>query len=244
VRSCVVGALAIALAPPSPLHAQAPLHAQDATPPADACRPLLGLHRLDPASGLPASWKIREVRGAGQPTFEILPGADGGSILRITSEDDAVFAYTIREPPLLEDGGVLRWQWRTRTPIAEADLREKSEDDSPLRLFLVFAEKPISEGRLLRDGRAVFYTWGNRELRGSSFPSHVSDELAIWVLRNTEDADGAWRDEVRDPFGDYRAYFEEEPPPIRAIGLMPDTDQTEVEAIVELKGVCWGPARS
>jgi hypothetical protein len=235
VRFSLVGAVA-ALA----IAGLSRLVAQEATPADAACRPLLGLHRLDPASGLPASWRIRKVRGAGPPEFEVRTSTDGEQILRITSRDEAVFAYSIREPPLEEDGSVLRWQWRTRTPITEADLREKSEDDSPLRLFVVFSEEPITEGRFLRDGRAVFYTWGNEEPPGSQFPSHVSDELGIWVLRNTDDADGAWREEVRDPFNDYRTFFNEEPPPIRAVGLIPDTDQTEVEVVLELKNACWG----
>lgn len=221
-----------------------PLFAQESAHRAAACRPLLGLHRLDPALGLPASWRIREVRGAGRPDFEVLMGSDGERVLRIISRDAAVFAYSVREPPLEGDGARLRWQWRSETPIVNADLREKSEDDSPLRLFVVFSERPVTDGRLLRDGRAIFYTWGNEEGRDARFPSHVSDELAVWVLRNAADADGTWREEDRDPFGDYRTYFGDEPPPIRVIGLIPDTDQTGVEAVVELKGVCWQPPPS
>ena len=216
------------------------LPAQEAAPPGAGCRPLLGLHRVDPAVGLPASWSIRDVRGAGRPEFEVIREADGEPVLRIISRDDAVFAYSIREPPLREDGNRLRWRWRTRTPIVGADLRKKSEDDSPLRLFVVFSDRVLNEGRFLRGGRAIFYTWGNQEPAGSRFPSHVSDQLAIWVLRDAGDATGDWHEEARDPFADYRTFFGDEPPPIRAIGLIPDTDQTEAEAIAELAAVCWG----
>ena len=219
------------LVTPGPLSSQEPIASEP-------CEPLLGLHRLDPVSGLPASWRIQDVRGAGSPEFEVLAGEDG-PVLRVTSQNDAVFAYRLRDPPLREEGNLLRWRWRTRTPIPGADLRDKSRDDSPLRLFLVFSTKSISAGRLLRDSQALFYSWGNLERVGSRFASHVSDQLAVWVLRNAVEADGEWREEVRNPFDDYRAFFDAEPPPIRAIGVIPDTDQTGVETVTELMGVCW-----
>ena len=169
-----------------------PLSSQEPPPTLESCKPLLGLHRLDPVSGLPASWRIREVRGAGSPEFEVLAGEDG-PVLRVTSRDDAVFAYRLIDPPLREEGNLLRWRWRTRTPIRGADLRDKSKDDSPLRLFLVFSTKRVGEGRLLRDGQALFYSWGNLERVGARFASHVSDEFVVWVLRNAVEADGEWR---------------------------------------------------
>ncbi|MEE9245758.1 MAG: DUF3047 domain-containing protein [Gemmatimonadota bacterium] len=221
------------LVTPGPLSSQEPLASLE------SCELLLGLHRLDPVSGLPASWRIQDVRGAGSPEFEVLTGEDG-PVLRVTSQSDAVFAYRLIDPSLREEGNLLRWRWRTRAPISGADLRDKSKDDSPLRLFLVFSTKPISAGRLLRDGQALFYSWGNLERVGSRFASHVSDQLAVWVLRNAVEADGEWREEVRDPFADYRAFFDAEPPPIRAIGVIPDTDQTGAETVTEVTGVCWG----
>lgn len=212
---------------------------QELQAPAEPCRPLLGLHRVDPISRLPASWRVREVRGADLPSFQV--ASDGsGPILRIESQDDAAFAYRTLSPPISARGSMLRWRWRTETPIRHADLRAKSEDDSPLRLFLLLSAEPVAEGRLLRDGRVLFYSWGNREPVGDRFASHVSDRLAVFVLRNAADADGVWREEVRDPFEDYHAFFGEEAPPIRAIGVIPDTDQTGARVVSELTEPCWG----
>ncbi len=86
-----------------PLVTPGPLRGQEPTASLESCEPLLGLHRLDPLSGLPASWRIQDA-------------------------------------------------------------------------------------------------------------SHVSDQLAVWVLRNAVETDGEWREEVR---------------------------QTGVETVTEVMGLCW-----
>ncbi len=218
---------------------------QDDRASSHSCRPLFGLQSAPLGRGLPPGWGRRGVSGARMPAFEIVPGDDGNHLLRLSSQDQAAFAYVDVDPPLQSaagETGSVSWRWRTATPLSEADLREKDVDDSPVRLFLIFAEEPVEGRDLLRKGRVLFYSWGNLETVGTSFPSHVSDRLAVWVLRNSWDADGTWRDESRDPFDDFREFFAEDPPPIRAVGLIPDTDQTGAAAVAEVTEVCWSPS--
>lgn len=61
----------------------------------------------------------------------------------------------------------------------------------------------------------------------------------MWVLRTGEEADGGWREEVRDPFRDYREFFRRDPPPIAAVGFIADTDQTGASVISELRAIDW-----
>jgi len=53
---------------------------------------------------------------------------------------------------------------------------------------------------------------------------------------------GRWVDHAIDPFADYRRIWNAAPPPISAIGVMQDTDQTQGYAAAELRRLDWVPS--
>lgn len=110
-----------------------------------------------------------------------------------------------------------------------------------MRVLVVFGAQSV--GELTEGGRAVFYTWGNQEEPGTTFRSHVSDLIVVHVLRSAGDADGDWRTETRRPFEDYLDFLGREPRAIRALGFLPNTDQTGATAVAELGAVRWCPTR-
>jgi hypothetical protein len=54
---------------------------------------------------------------------------------------------------------------------------------------------------------------------------------------------GTWVTEERNVYEDYRALFGEDPPPIGAVALMTDTDNTGGEAEALYGDIFLGPAR-
>ncbi len=176
--------------------------------------------------GLPEGWRLQRVRGAPPPTFEVRDGQR----LRIETTGGAGFAVYRLPEPLGLGGGVLAWEWQTETPAGEADLRQRERDDAPVRVVVVF-----------KDGRMLFYSWGNAERKGECFPSWTGTTRVVVVLRTAEDADGSWHVERRDPFADYRGAFQRVPPPIVAVGVSADMDMLGGSAVVELRGLTWEP---
>lgn len=204
-----------------------------------ACRPLMGVEGgTDQRGGLPSAWSVRPVSGTDGLRFRAVEEDDGGPFLRIASRDVAAFVYRRLERPPRGDRIVLRWSWRTRASIRGADLRVPDQDDSPLRVFVVFGDA-AQEG-LLEEGRSIFYSWGRLERRDARFRSHVSDRIGVWVLRGAEDVASGWQEERRDLAADYRRLFGDEPPPVRAVGFVADTDQTGASVVSDLRGLCIG----
>lgn len=229
--------LAALAAAPAPAAGQTAPARAAGSPDTGGCRPL-----IEPArgadGGLPAGWTVRTVGGEDRPRLRTARTPGGDTVLRIRSADEAAFVHRSPDPAPRGDG-TLRWRWRTPAPIPSADLRDPDRDDSPIRVFVVFGAGSASE--LGDEGRAIFYTWGNREAPGATFRSHVSERIAVKVLRAAGDADGSWRSETVRPAHDYRAIFTDEPPPIGAVGLLPDTDQTGATAVAEVGLVRWCP---
>ena len=168
--------------------------------------------------GLPSGWRLQRVKGSEAPRFAVT----GGHVLRIEAAAAAGFAtYRLRKP-LRPQAGTLTWNWRTSTPLADAALRQRARDDAPVRAFVI-----------------LFYTWGNQEGRREHFLSWTGPSRGVMVLERSEDADGSWRMERRDPFRDYSLVFDRAPTPVVAVGVSADTDQLRARAVAEVGELTW-----
>jgi hypothetical protein len=190
------------------------------------CCAITNLAEIPPGPGLPDGWELRGVRGAPKPELAV---TDDGA-LRMEGVGAAGFAVFELDHRIAPAAGALTWRWRTATPLAQADLRSRSRDDSPARVMVVF-----------EDRRMVFYSWGATDRVGEWFQSWTGSDRIVIVLRRAVDADGAWHTERRDPFADYRMAFERDPPAVAAVGVVQDTDQLEAEAWSEVADISWTP---
>ncbi len=194
---------------------------------------LLGLGAAPPGPGVPPGWNVRLVRGQSAPLTEVVR-EEGASVFRLSGAGRAAWFYRELSPELAESPGSLDWSWRVVDAPLAADLRAKETDDSPVRVYVVFG-KP---GLFNRAGRIIFYTFGNAEAVGYSQPSHASDKMHV-IRVDGADARRVWRDHSVDPFADYRRIWHRDPPPITAIGVMQDTDQTGERAVAEVRRLEW-----
>jgi Protein of unknown function (DUF3047) len=188
--------------------------------------------------GLPAGWEVRPVKGQLAPNYRVLDLADGSRALQVSGQGAAAWATRKLPEPIPPSPGMLRWSWRVLESPDSTDLRTRQRDDSPIRVYVVFG----NPGKLFNSsGRIVFYSWGNAEPEGLTLPSHVSDKLHIVRAAGADEADGTWHDQTVDPFADYRRFWNREPPPITAVGLMQDTDMTHSLAVAEVRDLTWSP---
>jgi DUF3047 family protein len=189
-----------------------------------ALQALTNLSLAPAGPGLPGGWTLQRIKGVAAPACAVT----AAHALRIEADGAAGFASYRLRTPLRPQPGTLSWQWRTTTPLHDAALRQRTRDDAPARVFLVFA-----------DGRMLFYSWGAGESRGEHFLSWTGASRGVVVLERAEDADGSWHMERRDPFADYRLVFNRAPRAIVAVGVSADTDQLGGHAAAEVSELTW-----
>ncbi|MDZ4863234.1 MAG: DUF3047 domain-containing protein [Gemmatimonadota bacterium] len=197
---------------------------------------LFDLARPATRQGLPAGWQLRAVGGHRAPTFRIVDDSTDGLRLTVHGRDQAAWAWR-HLPAAVTDAAVsLAWSWRVLTAPPGADLRFKKSDDAPLRVFVVFGTvEDMARGK----ARAIFYCWGSEEPEGYTGRSPVSAQILIRRLAGGAEVGPAWQAAAVRPFEDYRRFWGGAAPPIRAVGLMQDTDQTDTSAEAELRELRW-----
>lgn len=198
---------------------------------------LIRLREAPLGDGLPAGWKVRPVPGFPPPRYSVREEA-GEPVLHIEGKDAAAWAYRVLESPINPGPGTLRWSWRVLESPTGADLRVRAKDDSALRLYVVFG-KP--RRLALKRSRIIFYTWGNSEPKGLTLESFASADFRIVRVAGGMEVGEDWHKQEVEPFADYRRFWDRDPPPITAIGIMQDTDMTSGMAVSELRSLLWKP---
>jgi hypothetical protein len=128
--------------------------------------------------------------------------------------------------------------------IAGADNTRRSTEDSPVRIVIAFdgdrSKLPLDE-RLFAEQFRMFtkqefpyallmYIWENRAPIGSVIENLHTSRIRMIVADSGEANLGVWREETRNVYEDYRRAFGEDPPRIRSIGIMTDSDNTGEDA--------------
>lgn len=187
-------------------------------------------------AGLPSGWKVRGVRGQRAPDLEVTADQEGPR-LRLSGTGRAAWFYRELPDEIHEASGALLWSWRVLSAPATADLRAPATDDSPIRVYVVFGRPSLFRN----SARIIFYSAGSTEPAGFARASFGSDKLHVVRIDGVAER-GRWVDHAIDPFADYRRIWNAAPPPISAIGVMQDTDQTQGYAAAELRRLDWVPS--
>jgi hypothetical protein len=138
----------------------------------------------------------------------------------------------------------IRWRWKVENVLEGGDVTRKEGDDYPARLYLLFEPDPSSLGfrrRLLyQAARLVYgalptqsltYIWASHARRGEVYANPYVDQVKMIVLQSGTERVGEWIEEERSIVNDYRRAFEDDPPRIRGVGIMTDTDNTGEAAV-------------
>ena len=152
----------------------------------------------------------------------------------------------------------LRWTWRLQQPNAQTDLRRKSGDDLPVKVCLSFrmplSRVPFIERQLLQLARSrtgqdlpaatLCWVWAGGEARGALIDNAFSRRVRYIVLRNQQDALGAWVEESRDIAADFQRAFGDESaelPPLGAVIVGGDADNTDGQSVAHVSALRTGP---
>lgn len=213
---------------------------------------------------LPAGWRVvglpsrRGAADAVAPTrFDTL-AVDGSTVLRMRT--DASYANLVWDLPRPQPAtdSRLAWRWRLDAPLQGADLRVRDGDDSPLKVCVLFdlpmSRIPLIERSLLRLARAlsgeelpaatVCYVWDRSLAADTALANAHSRRVRYLVLQGPEAPLGQWRSEQRAVAADFlRLFGEESPtvPPVLAIAVGADSDNTRGRSVSLVGDICWSP---
>ncbi len=190
---------------------------------------LLGLATAKPGAALPSGWVTRAVRGQRLPMRQLIDSS-GIRYMRLSGAGQAGWFVRELPVPLRASAGHLQWTWRATLAPLGADVGRSATDDAALRVFVVFGK----HGRLALKPRVLFYTLAD----GIPAPDRPASPIGVRIAGRPANA-REWVRASADPFGDYRAIWGDQAPPIVAIGVMQDTDQTRSPAIGDILNLFW-----
>jgi hypothetical protein len=152
----------------------------------------------------------------------------------------------------------LAWRWRVTQPVANANLSTKAGDDAALKVCVMFdqatADIPFLQRAALALARTatgqdlpsatLCYVWDARSPAGTSGPNPYSARVRYIVLNGPSNPSGQWQTQQRRVADDFQALFGAESaitPPIIAIAVGADSDNTQGQSTAYLSQLRWLP---
>ncbi len=144
---------------------------------------------------------------------------------------------------------VIRWKWKVSNVLEKGNAREKSGDDYPIRIYVIFKYDPekasffesitYSAAKLIYGEfpphSSLNYIWANRIYKDKIITNTYTDKAKMILLEMGKTNVGKWVEEEVNIIGDYKKAFKEAPPEIASLAIMSDTDNTgeRAEAFID-----------
>lgn len=188
---------------------------------------------------LPKGWRPWGVTKFKRPTEYRLVNESGRTVVRASASASASgLVHPLNLSPQVYR--LLHWHWKVDQLIAKADNAQKHTEDSPVRLVISFdgdMDKLDFSDRMFFDQIEAFtgqklpyatlmYIWENRVAKGTVIPNRHTSRIKMIVAESGREKLGAWQEETRNIYEDFRRAFGEEPGRILSVGIMTDTDNT------------------
>ncbi|UCD34648.1 MAG: DUF3047 domain-containing protein [Nitrospiraceae bacterium] len=139
---------------------------------------------------------------------------------------------------------VVQWRWNVSNVFEKGNAKEKSGDDYPLRIYIIFKYNPdtASFGKKVKYGivKAIYgeypphsslnYIWANRGHAEKIITNTYASEAQMIVLETGSEKAGMWIDEKVNILEDYRRAFGADPPAEASLAIMSDSDNTGEQA--------------
>lgn len=147
--------------------------------------------------------------------------------------------FNVYEYPLM------RWRWKVDNVYKNGNIRDKSGDDYPIRVYVMFQYDPkqadIKERMSYGIAKTLYgkypphstmnYVWTGYPIKERIINSPYTDRAKNVILENGRNAIGMWVEETVNILEDYQAAFGKEPPATAGIAIMNDSDNTGEMAV-------------
>ena len=139
----------------------------------------------------------------------------------------------------------LKWRWKISNVYLKGNAEEKSGDDYPIRIYVIFKynRDKASFGQRIRYGLAktiygeyppqssLIYIWESKTHNKRIITNPFAEEGKMIILETGEDNAGKWLQEEVNIVEDYRKAFGNMPPPIAGLAIMNDSDNTGEKSV-------------
>lgn len=196
-----------------------------------------------PGGELPAGWRRYTLGRPEHLTEYSLASVDGRTVLKAEANASvSALIHPVRADP--RQTPWLAWSWRVDNLLQKGDILSKEGDDYPARIYVLFdydvARLPFGERARIRLARLVYgdpipvaalcYVWDNRQEPGFTTWSAYTNRLRMIVVDSGAVRLKQWQRVQRNVAEDFRQAFGEEAPPITAVIVAADTDNTRESA--------------
>jgi len=206
-----------------------------------------------PGAAPVAPWKVSGLPQQTKPFTQFSVVDDGGRrALKVTADES--YGNLVHPLDYSTNAAHLAWQWRIEKPIEAANLREKSGDDTALKVC-VFFDLPIDrisfgERQLLRyarsqtsdpvPGATVCYVWDPHLPANTDLDNAFTRRMRYVVVRSGSDKLNQWVSERRDVTADFLRLFAGEAetvPKIIGVAIGADSDNTKSHSVGYVAGI-------
>jgi hypothetical protein len=139
----------------------------------------------------------------------------------------------------------LRWKWKVDNVYSKGNPLERSGDDYPIRVYVIFRFDPDQAGFFdkVKYGIAkklygeypphssLNYVWASRDAGTKMYANPYTDRAMMIVLQQGAAHAGQWISEEVNMLEDYRKAFGSEPPAAASIAIMNDSDNTGEQSV-------------
>lgn len=169
-----------------------------------------------------SGWKDQTIFGSKKTTYAFVK-ENGRSSLQAKSVNSASgLIHKIDIDPKTHP--IIAWSWKIDHTVRKGNERIKDGHDFAARLYIVF------KSSIFARTRAIEYVWGNIMSRGEIITNPYSKQVVMIAVNTGDELAGKWVSHKRNFADDYRKVFGEEPPRVRAIAIMTDSDNTHESA--------------
>ena len=199
---------------------------------------------LKPGATLPQNWKPLGVSSTIPRTRYSL--VDDGGTTVIKAEANASAAGLIRSIKVnLAEFPTLTWRWKISNLYKNSDIHSKQGDDYPARVYVMF-DYPLEKlsfidriklriARALHDpnlpSATICYVWDNTAPAGTIVASSYTSLVRMIVVESGASRVNQWLAPERDVAADFKAAFGDAAPPVVAVAIATDSDNTGESAV-------------
>ena len=213
-----------------------------------------GLTPLVGVSGAPqAPWHLAGLPHQSKPATRYSIVTLGSErVLRILADNS--YGNLVHALPSLQGAHQLSWRWRLDEANALVDLRQRSGDDSAVKVCLMFdlplETVPFFERQLLSIARSssteplpaasICYVWDAKLAPGTALDNAFSRRVRYLVLQGPQAPLATWRSEKRDINADWKRLFGDEAtsaPPLIGVAVAGDADNTHGHSLAHVADV-------
>ncbi len=190
------------------------------------------------------NWKLFHFKKVKEHTQYSIEKAGDRNYLKVKSDSSAsgiIFKkkFNVYEYPKV------RWLWKISNVYQKGNALEKSGDDYPIRVYIVFKYNPEKApfGKRIKYGlvkkiygeypphSSLNYIWANRKHKENIITNTYANEAKMIILQTGAEKAGKWIEQEVNIIEDYRKAFGSEPPVTASIAVMNDSDNTKESSV-------------